>query len=140
MAAKSGAHEIIENIIQLALEKQNTLVSRQTMTFIYISNQKETSQHFQVLKKGLIASNELTNKQPDIFNEKSLFLMIQILNAKNLGDEFILLVLQHLKHATLLHEINRQNIMNVGILTSLKPLLKTNNTEVSRKRMANLFV
>lgn len=87
--------------------------------------------HLQVLKSALIASNELINKQPDIFNEKSLFLIIEILNTKNLGDEFILLALQHLKHAALLHEINRQNIMNAGILTSLKPLLKTNNTEVS---------
>lgn len=85
-----------------------------------------------MLKSALVAANELVNKQPDIFNEKSLFLAIQVLNAKNLGDEYILLALQHLKHASLLHEINRQNIMNVGVLTSLKPLLKTNNTEVSQ--------
>lgn len=87
---------------------------------------------FKVLKSALIASNELINKQPDIFNEKSLFLIIQVLNAKNLGDEFILLALQHLKHAALLHELNRQNIMNAGVLESLKPLIKTNNTEVSK--------
>lgn len=85
-----------------------------------------------MLKSALVAANELVNKQPDIFNEKSLFLAIQVLNAKNLGDEYILLALQHLKHASLLHEINRQNTMNVGVLTSLKPLLKTNNTEVSK--------
>lgn len=84
-----------------------------------------------MLKSALIASIELTNKQPDIFNDKSLFLTNQILNAKNLGDEFILLALKHLKHAALLHELNRQNIMNVGVLASLKSLLKTNNTEVS---------
>lgn len=84
-----------------------------------------------MLKNAVTASNELTNKQPDIFNEKSLYLMIQILNAKNLGDEFILLALQQLRHATLLHEINRRNIMNGDILTSLNPLLKTNNNEVS---------
>lgn len=86
----------------------------------------------QVLRSALIASNELINKQPDIFNEKSLYLIIQVLNAKSLGDEFILLALQHLKHAALLHETNRQNIMNAGVLTSLKPFLKTNNTEVSK--------
>lgn len=83
-----------------------------------------------MLKSALIASNELINKQPDIFNDKSLYLIIQILNAKNLGDEFILLALQHLKHAGLLHEINRQNIMNADILKSSTSLLKTNNTEV----------
>lgn len=85
-----------------------------------------------MIKSALIAWNELINKQPDIFNDKSLFLIVQMLN-KNLSDEFILLCLQHLKHATLLHEINRQNIMNIGILSSLKPLLKTQNPEVSCK-------
>lgn len=84
-----------------------------------------------MLKSALTASNELINNQPDIFNDKSLYLIIEFLNAKNLGDELILLALQHLKHATLLHETNRQNIMNAGILKSIKPLLKTNNTEVS---------
>lgn len=83
-----------------------------------------------MIKSALIAWNELINKQPDIFNDKSLFIVVQILN-KNLGDEFTLLCLQHLKHATLMHELNRQNIMNSGILSSLKPLLKTKNPEVS---------
>lgn len=83
-----------------------------------------------MIKSALIAWNELTKKQPDIFIDKSLFLITQILN-KNFGDEFTLLCLQHLKHAALSHEINRQNIMSIGILTSLKPLLKTQNTEVS---------
>lgn len=85
---------------------------------------------FQVIKSALTAWNELVNKQPDIFNDKSLFLIIEILN-KNLGEEFVLLALQHLKHASLLHEFNRQNIMNANIMTSLKPLLKTQNSEVS---------
>lgn len=49
-----------------------------------------------------------------------------------MGDDFILLSLQNLKHASLLHEINRQNIMNVGIMSSLKPLLKTQNPDVSK--------
>lgn len=83
-----------------------------------------------MLKSALVAWNELTNKQPDIFNDKSLFLVIEILN-KNLGDEFTLLCLQHLKNASLLHEINRQNIMNSGLLSSLKPFLETQNPEVS---------
>ncbi|XP_055315485.1 armadillo repeat-containing protein 6 homolog [Sitodiplosis mosellana] len=113
MAAKLGAEEIISKIIDLALEKQEIT---------------DTS----VIKTGLIAWNEVMNKQPDIFNDKSLFIIVQILN-KNLGDEFILLCLQHLKHATLLHEINRQNIMSVGILSSLKPLLKTQNPEVLKE-------
>lgn len=83
-----------------------------------------------MVNNALTAWNELTAKQPDIFNDKSLFLIVQILE-KNLNDKFILKVLQHLKHATLLHEINRRNIMNADILKSLKPLLKTSNPEVS---------
>lgn len=108
--------------------KHNTTQQSNSFIKIFVFT---TINVIQVLKSALIASNELINKQPDIFNAKSLYLIIQILNAKNLGDEFILLALQHLKHAALLHEINRQNIMNGGVLTSLKPLLKTNNTEVS---------
>lgn len=83
-----------------------------------------------MIKSALIAWNELIHKQPDIFNDKSLFVIVEIL-SKNHGDEFILLSLQHLKHATFLHETNRQNIMNVGIVSRLKPLLKHGNPEVS---------
>lgn len=83
-----------------------------------------------MIKSALTAWNELINKQPDIFNDKSLFNIVQII-SKNLGDEFTILCLQHLKHATLLHEINRQNIMNAGIVSILKPLLKTQNSDVS---------
>lgn len=67
-----------------------------------------------------------------------MFLVIQIL-TKSLGNEFILLSLQHLKHASVLHETNRQNIMNAGIITSLKPLLKLNDNEVSPIKLQNRF-
>lgn len=83
-----------------------------------------------MIKRALSTLNSLINKNPDIFNDKSMFMIMQILK-KNLGNDLILLALQHLKHACVLHEFNRQNIMNADILTSLKPLLKTNNTEVS---------
>lgn len=83
-----------------------------------------------MIKRSLTAFNSLIVKNPDIFNDKAMFLVIQI-STKNLGNEFISLSLQHLKHASLLHEINRQNIMNAGIITALKPLLKINDTDVS---------
>ncbi|XP_031617946.1 armadillo repeat-containing protein 6 homolog [Contarinia nasturtii] len=113
MAAKLGANETVSHIIHLALEKREVIDST-------------------VMQSALTAWNEIINKQPDIFNDKSLFLIIDIF-SKNLGDAFTLLCLQHLKNATLLHEINRQNIMNVGILTCLKPLLKTENPEVLKE-------
>lgn len=69
------------------------------------------------------------NKQPDIFDDKSLFIVISILNKKP-DDDLILLILRLLKHATLLHELNRQNIMNAEIMSNLRPLLQSKNSEV----------
>lgn len=83
-----------------------------------------------MIKQGLTAWNSMINKNPDIFNDQSMFLVLNLLNSKP-GDDVIVLTLQHLKHATLLHEFNRQNIMNSGVLSSLKPLLKSDNAEVS---------
>lgn len=68
--------------------------------------------------------------QPDIFDDKSLFLVITVLQ-KQPDDELILLILQLLRHATLMHETNRQNIMNAEIMTHLQPLIKSKNEEVS---------
>lgn len=72
----------------------------------------------------------MVEKHPDIFDDKSLFLVLQILE-QNPDDEMILLILQLLKHATLMHEINRQNIMNAAITKHLKPLLQSKNADVS---------
>lgn len=83
----------------------------------------------------------MVNQQPDIFDDKSLFLVITVLQ-KQPDDELILLVLQLLRHATLMHETNRQNIMNAEIMTQLRPLIKTENPVVSQRIALNriLFV
>ena len=73
----------------------------------------------------------MINKQPDIFNDRSLAIVIQILEKKPDAD-MTCTVLNILKHATLLHEFNRQNIMNAEILKSLQPLLKIQDDEVGR--------
>lgn len=55
--------------------------------------------------------------------------MVKILEKKS-DNELICGVLSLLKHATLLHEFNRQNIMNAEIMKSLQPLLKNDSEEV----------
>lgn len=72
----------------------------------------------------------MVNKYPDVFDEDSLLLLLSILE-KQPDDELILQILQLLKHATLMHETNRQNIMNAEILTHLRPLIKSKNDSVS---------
>lgn len=82
-----------------------------------------------MLKGALIAWNELVFKYQDIFNPKSLYLIIHILEKKQ-NDDLVLLVLQHLKYACVLHELNRQNIINANIMKYLKPLLHGYSNEV----------
>lgn len=55
--------------------------------------------------------------------------MVKILEKKS-DSELICGVLSLLRHATLLHEFNRQNIMNAEIMKSLQPLLKSDSEEV----------
>lgn len=92
----------------------------------------------QIIKQAFVAWNALVNKQPDIFDDKSLFLVITVLQ-KQPNDELILLILQLLRHATLMHETNRQNIMNAEIMTQLRPLIKTNNEAVNSRNSNQLY-
>lgn len=82
--------------------------------------------------------NAIINNQPDIFNDESLHIVLQILSKKP-SDDLILLVLQHLKNATLMHELNRQNILNANILDHLKPLLKYENPNVINQCIILIF-
>lgn len=69
----------------------------------------------------------MISKQPDIFDDKSMYVVLQLLEK---SDELVVLALQHLKNATVMHEINRQNIMNANILPPLKRLLSGHSNEV----------
>lgn len=86
----------------------------------------------QVLKKTLTVWNELISKQPDIFNDRSMILIHQMIGDQP-SDEIISLALQHLKSACVLHEFNRQNIINANTLDIVKPLLKNSTNEVRVK-------
>lgn len=79
--------------------------------------------------------NQLLEKHPDIFEDKSLNIIITILEKKP-DDETILLILELLRHATLMHETNRQNIMNAEIMNHLCPLLISKNVEILKSTSA----
>lgn len=112
MAANLGASETIAKVLKAVLSKHDNV------------NEEP------IFKSGFTAWNALVNKNPDVFNDESLYIILRIFE-KNPNDELILLALQKLKNVTLMHEINRQNIVNADILMHLKPLLERNSTEVS---------
>lgn len=84
------------------------------------------------MKEALRAWIQLLEKYPDLFDDKSLLLILNIFD-QGPDDETFLLILELLKHATLMHETNRQNIMNAEIVKHLKPLLKSKNPEVIKE-------
>lgn len=65
---------------------------------------------------------ELINKQPDIFSDRSFAVIVQILSHSSDVD-LVCGALCVVKHAALLHEINRQNIINAGVVKHLVPLI-----------------
>lgn len=94
-----------------------------------LENQSEHARD-SILHKSIICAHALTNKNPDIFDGKSLECIIKILDtAKN--SHIICDTLKWIHKACLLHELNRQKILNEEILvTHLKPLLQSNDTDV----------
>lgn len=70
----------------------------------------------------MAAANALLKQQPDIFNAETLMVAIKILDTQT-DVQLKCDVLQLIIKACIMHETNRQNIMNVGIMTHLQPLL-----------------
>ncbi|XP_055379864.1 armadillo repeat-containing protein 6 homolog [Condylostylus longicornis] len=112
MAAKHGAHEILLKIIENEL------------------NLPESSRNIDLMVYCLNAKTALTNKYPDIFDDKSLKIVIKILDTHKNEINLISATLQYLPKACVLHEINRQNIMNANIMNYTKPLVKNPNGKV----------
>lgn len=72
----------------------------------------------------------MVNKQPDVFDAETLVIVIKIL--ENQTDVAVRCsVLRLLAKACVMHEINRQNIVNADIVKYLKPLLAEESSEVS---------
>lgn len=72
----------------------------------------------------------MVNKQPDVFDAETLLIVIKILESQT--DNLVRCsVLRLLAKACVMHEINRQNIVNADIIKYLKPLLSDESSEVS---------
>lgn len=83
-----------------------------------------------VLESVLRTINSLITKQPDIFNPDTLIVCIKALESYPDSDGLVCLVLRILANACVMHEINRQNIMNANIVKFLKPLLNRESAVV----------
>lgn len=82
------------------------------------------------MEELLAATNSLINKQPDIFNPETLIIAFRILERK-LSNNVDILVFSLLSKACIMHEINRQNIINANIIKYLKPHLSSDDPEVN---------
>lgn len=75
-----------------------------------------------VIKTSLKTLTSLMTKQPDLLNERGVEIIITYLD-KNKDQEVQRLLLKWVKECCILHEMNRQQIFDAGILEHLKPHL-----------------
>ncbi|XP_062704902.1 armadillo repeat-containing protein 6 homolog [Aedes albopictus] len=115
LAAKLGAYEMIVEVLD-----------------------KEKELNKEVISKLVAAANSIINKQPDIFSFKSLEVVSRLL--KNETDKTIVCdLLRWLQKACILHEMNRQMIMEDSpTLKHLKTLVGHDESEVV-KNVCALF-
>uniref|UniRef100_A0A182QXK2 Armadillo repeat-containing protein 6 homolog n=1 Tax=Anopheles farauti TaxID=69004 RepID=A0A182QXK2_9DIPT len=89
-----------------------------------------------VLLKLLIAANAIVNKQPDVFNHDSLTVVLKHLKLSPESKQTCEL-LKWLQKACILHEMNRQMIMEENLtIPTLKPFLSRTEPEVIRNTCA----
>lgn len=74
----------------------------------------------------------MVNKQPDVFDPETLVIVIKILESQT-DAPVRCSALRLLAKACVMHETNRQNIVNADIVKYLKPLLADESSEVSAK-------
>lgn len=86
-----------------------------------------------VLGKVLAALNALINKQPDIFDPDTLVVLMKCLETRTAHKPLVCLALSVASRACVMHEINRQNIMNADIMRFLRPLVASDCAEVVRR-------
>lgn len=134
MAANHGALEILIEILEIAMKSNDNQAVRITQ-ILFCTSKNFTEFRSQIIKQCLRTWNQMLEQHPDIFGEKSLTIILNIWE-RNPDDETILLILELLRHATLMHETNRQYIMNAEIMNHFRPLLKTTNTEILKSTCA----
>lgn len=113
-AAKHNTHQYIVSLIQSELEKNDQF-------------QKDSLIHNLIL-----CAHALTNKNPDIFNEQALKAVVKLLDTQK--DKHLLCdILKWIQKACILHEHNRQDVVNESIVANhLVPLLKREEPEIIR--------
>ncbi|KAG5676802.1 hypothetical protein PVAND_006610 [Polypedilum vanderplanki] len=83
-----------------------------------------------ILHKAILCAHAMTTKNPDIFDSSSLSTIVKLLDTQS-NERIICDILKWIQKACLLHEMNRQMIMNEEILVKhLKPLLFKDDTSI----------
>lgn len=86
-----------------------------------------------ILHYSLIAINAMTNKHPDIFNQTSHNLILNLLRTQK-NKEIICETLRWIQMITVLHETNRQTITDENTINVyLKPLLFSTEPEIVKE-------
>lgn len=83
----------------------------------------ESTRNTKVLEATLKALNSLYNKQPDIFDANGLTLAKRLLQTFKDNETIVCLTLQWLQKCCIMHEINRQNMINADLIKYLKPFV-----------------
>lgn len=90
------------------------------------------------LHHSILAANAITHKQPDVFDKNCLDTIVQLLDTQK-DKQVICDILKWIQKSCVLHEMNRQAIINADILmTHLKPLLD-NEDETLVKEVCAVF-
>ncbi|KAL1392845.1 hypothetical protein pipiens_000360, partial [Culex pipiens pipiens] len=114
LAAKLGAYELIVGTLE-----------------------KETALDKEVLAKLVAAANAIINKQPDVFSSKSLEVALRLLQSESGDDAVTCDLLRWLQKACILHEMNRQTIMDDGrVVKQFKRLIENSDSEVVKHACA----
>uniref|UniRef100_A0A8D8HL46 Armadillo repeat-containing protein 6 homolog n=1 Tax=Culex pipiens TaxID=7175 RepID=A0A8D8HL46_CULPI len=114
LAAKLGAYELIVGTLE-----------------------KETALDKEVLAKLVAAANAIINKQPDVFSSKSLEVALRLLQSESGDDAVTCDLLRWLQKACILHEMNRQTIMDDGrVVKQFKRLIENSDSEVVKQACA----
>lgn len=92
----------------------------------------------EVIHASILAANALTHQYPDVFDGRCVK-AIKAVHGTQTEEKIVCDSLRWLQKACILHETNRQLIMNEGVLANnLLPLLKNENPQIIRELSACL--
>lgn len=115
LAAKLGAYELVVG----TLEKETSALDKE------------------VLAKLVAVANAIINKQPDVFENKSLEAALKLLQSESEDCAITCDLLRWLQKACILHEMNRQAIMDDGrTVKQFKILIEHSDPEVVKHACA----